>query len=504
MESIQHRAFDADHFRDCASVVVERLAAYLDDHSLRGLALQPPAALGAAVRALMSGDGDSPATFDAERLRTIVDLFISAGIQVHSPGSMGRQFTGILPLPALVEMIGSMVNQPSSFYEAGQLPLIAERLMAAELNRFIGYDPERFAMITTSGGSLATLTAMLAARNDAFPDFWQRGCRAVGDDDVPAVMVSEDVHYSVSRAIGILGIGAEQVIRLPIDAERRIRPECIRPLLQQARMRGLKVFCLVATAGSTSIGAFDPLECIADVTEDEGIWLHVDGAHGASLLLSDVHRPKLAGIARADSIVWDAHKLLFVPPPCTLLFYRDRRRSSGAFRQQASYVFEKEPDQYTVFDTAEINFECTKRPMIVGLWAAWSLYGRSLFADKLDALCALTAAFYEHLRTQSDFEVLHRPECNILCFRYAPYPMSDEQLDALQLGLRDAIREDGTFFISKVEISGVTALRCVFGNHLTTLQHCIQLLNKIRELGDRLLAGVAEHAGAEVLEATGV
>jgi L-2,4-diaminobutyrate decarboxylase len=499
VQSIQQRAFDAEHFRSCATLVVERLADYLADHSVRGLALQEPAVLRESLRELMTEDGDSFPSFDRERLGKIVDLFIASGIQVHSPGSMGRQFTGILPLPAILDMVGSIVNQPASFYEAGQLPIMAERLMAAELNRFIGYDPERFAMVTTSGGSLATLTAMLAARNHAFPDFWQRGGRSVRDDGIPAVMVSEDVHYSVSRAAGILGIGAEQVIKLPVDDGRRIRADSIPPALQEARARGLKVFCLVATAGSTSVGAFDPIDQIADVTEEEGIWLHVDGAHGTSLLVSDLHRRKLAGVARADSLVWDAHKLLFISAPCTLLFYRDRSKSLGAFRQQASYVFEKEPDQYTLFDSAEMNFECTKRPMIVGLWAAWSLYGRSLFADKLEYLCTLTSAFYEYLQTQPDFQVLHRPECNICCFRYVPYAMSDEDLDEFQIALRNAIREAGTFFVSKVELSGIAALRCVFSNHLTTMEHCIALLETIREIGQGWLAG-AQPARAEGLE----
>lgn len=496
VQAIQQPAFDAEHFRSCAALVVDRLAAYLADHSVRGLVQQEPAVLGEALRELMPAAGESLPSFDRERLGKIVDLFIASGIQVHSPGSMGRQFTGILPLPAILDMVGSIVNQPASFYEAGQLPIMAERLMAEELNRFIGYDPERFAMVTTSGGSLGTLTAMLAARNRAFPDFWQRGCRAVGDDAIPAVMVSEDVHYSVSRAVGILGIGAEQVIKLPVDAGRRIRADRIRPCLEEARARGLKVFCLVATAGSTSVGAFDPLDAIADVTEEEGIWFHVDGSHGASLLVSDLHRRKLAGLSRADSLVWDAHKLMFVSAPCTLLFYRDRGKSLGAFRQQASYVFEKEPDQYTLFDSAEMNFECTKRPMIVGLWAAWSLYGRSLFADKLDYLCALTDAFYEYLQTQPDFQVLHRPESNICCFRYVPYAMSDEDLDEFQIALRNGIRESGTFFLSKVELSGVAALRCVFSNHLTTMEHCAALVEQIRELGQGWLGpGVSARAG---------
>src|SRR6185295_7490794 len=127
---------------------------------------------------------------------------------------------------------------------------------------------------------------------------------------------------------------------------------------------------------------------------------------------------KLKGIEKVDSLAWDAHKMMFVPAACTLLFYKDKEKSYGAFRQEASYVFEKAPDTYTEFDSAEKNFECTKRPLIMSLWALWTLYGRALFADKIEYLCQLTGQAYQILRDQADFATIHQPESNILCFRY--------------------------------------------------------------------------------------
>ena len=158
------------------------------------------------------------------------------------------------------------------------------------------------------------------------------------------------------------------------------------------------------------MGAFDPLEELAAVARRYGLWLHVDGAHGASLLLSDRHRHRLRGIEQADSLTWDAHKMLFMPAPCTLLFYRDGAAARGAFRQRASYVFDEEPDVYSAYDSADKNFECTKRPMIMPLWTVWSVYGPALFAQKIDRLCAVARQAYRMLAAEPDFAVAHEPE----------------------------------------------------------------------------------------------
>ena len=241
---------------------------------------------------------------------------------------------------------------------------------------------------------------------------------------------------------------------------------------------------MVASAGTTATGAIDPLGDLAELAHDRNIWFHVDGSHGASLLVSDDLRPRLAGIEKADSFVLDAHKMLFVPAMCTLLFYREKEKSYGAFRQEASYVFERKPDIYTAYDSAEQNFECTKRPMIMNLWVPWALHGRAFFAKKVETLCQLAAAAYAVLKGEPDFEPLHEPEANILCFRYHPH--STEVPPGLQLEIRNRIKSGGKFFISKVDIRGEAALRVVFMNHEIGVEHFRMLLCEIRRIGREL------------------
>jgi L-2,4-diaminobutyrate decarboxylase len=205
--SLEDGAFDPARFREASISILDQLTEYLEDASLRGLRLTDPRDLVRAARALMTPDSGEIAELDEARLGAIVDLYLRSGIQVYSPGYMGRQFSGVVPLSGTVDLVSAIVNQPSSYYEAGPLPSAVERIMAEELNRFIGWDPERFAMVTTSGGSLASLTALLAARNERYPDFWSDGVTALRGRPAPAVAVGEDVHYCIGRAVGMLGIG---------------------------------------------------------------------------------------------------------------------------------------------------------------------------------------------------------------------------------------------------------------------------------------------------------
>ena len=481
------KAFDQDTFRQYAEIILDKLGAYLRDERVRGLKMVDPQELTRAARSLMSASREAVTQPDLAVFAKLVDLYIETGIQVHSPGYMGRQFSGIIPLAGAIDMIGSIVNQPASFYEAGQLPNVAERIMAREFNRFIGWPEDSYDMVSTSGGALGNMTAILAARNEKYPEIWEKGCS--GLPTVPAIAVSEDCHYSVSRAAGILGIGEHQLVKLPIDGSRRIRAAAVASTLDAAAARGLDVFCLVAAAGTTSVGAIDPLDAIADITERRKIWLHVDGAHGASVMVSERFRDKVKGLARADSFIMDAHKMLFVPTACTLLFYRNRVKAYSAFKQNASYVFEKHRDNDpSVFDSAGKNFECTKRPAIMNLWAIWALYGQSVFSGKIDYLIDLAQNFHALLAQQSDFETIHEPELNIICFRYVPrqrIPVS--VLSRLQDGIRNKLNEDNHFFVSKVDIDAVAAIRVVFMNHLITATHYTALLDEIRKIGDELL-----------------
>lgn len=494
-------AFDAKVFRMGAEAAVERLEAHVADRSSpRVLDLTEPEELMRQARALMSAESEAATSFDGHRLARIIDLYVSKGIQLYSPGAMGRQFSGVVPLAGVIEFVTSVATQPASFYEAGQLPNIAERIMGEEFSRFLGWDPERMALVTTSGGSLGNLTALLAARNRRFPGYWSRGAaRMSRGGRLAAVAVGADVHYGISRAVGILGIGQDQVVRLPLNRRRQIDTGRAAESLRAAERAGLDVFCLVGSSGTTAVGAFDPLDELADLAAAKDLWLHVDGAHGASVLVSDALRKKLRGVDRVDSLVWDAHKLMFMPPPCTMLLYRDKESARAAFQQQASYVFDAHPDVYAEYDGGGRNFECTKRPMIMSLWAVWAMYGRRLFAERVEHVCAVAHDAYELVLGEPDFEAVNEPEANILCFRFTPPGLDRKLVHRLQELIRTQIRRDGEFFISKVDIDDVAALRVVVMNPETALGRFEALLAEVRRAAQTILHGSADRGAFEPL-----
>ncbi len=477
---LQLDAFNPESFRKNVEVAISKLEEYLGDTSIRGINLTNPYELLKQAQNIMLGSGEQ------EKLEAIIDLYLKTGIAVHSPGYMGRQFSGVIPLAGIMDLVNSTINQPSSFYEAAQLPNVAEEIMANELNQFIGWETGTFAMVTTSGGSLGTLTALLAARNNKFPELWSKGFSALEGQGYPAIAVG-DGHYSISRAAGILGIGEEQIVRLPLNDKKQICIEKVRPTLEAAEEKGLTVFAIVSSTGTTTMGAFDPIEQLSHIAQEKNIWLHVDGCHGASLLVCDQLRDKVKGIEKADSFVWDTHKTMFMPGVCTLLFYKNKEKSYGAFHQDASYVFEKQPDVYTQFDRAQQNFECTKRPLIMNLWVTWSIYGRELFANKLEYLCQLTQNAYGILEQEKDFQTVHDPEMNILCFRYLPSNLEETALPEFQVMIRNRLKEGGTFFISKVNVDGKACLRVVFMNHKIEIVHFQLLLREIRKIGQEII-----------------
>lgn len=487
--------FKVREFSVAAHQAIEWLADMLSRDEVEGVRLQRPVDLMARARSLMT-KADSGG-FDSRRFADILELYLETGIKVNSRGYMGRQFSSVMPVTAVFEMVSAMAPQPASYYEAGQLANIADRLIEEVFGRFIGWPQGSFEMVTTSGASLANMTAALVARNRRISGSWNGGL-AVGRAGRPAIAIGEDAHFSVSRIAGIIGIGQDQVIRLPLNERRQICPKRARSIIDGAMVQGLNVFCLIASAGTTAIGANDPLPELAALAKRHGAWLHVDAAHNGAFLVSDQLRPRLAGLELADSFCLDAHKTLFVPALCTLLFYREKGLAETAFPQKDSYVFDPFEDEMAAVQSGVKNFECTKRPTILNLWLAWSLYGRRAFADKLEQLVKITRSAYDYFIDQPDFIVPYQPESNILCFVHQPPGLSGNSLSSLQLELRNRVRAAGRYLLSKVDLNGQTMLRIVLMNDRICLSDIAGMAAEIRRHAGDILENDSTKVGQDL------
>jgi len=458
---------------------------------------------------------------------------LDRGLNLHDPRYIGHQVPASLPLAGLFDAVGSVTNQCMAIYEMGPWATAVERAMVAELGQLIGWAPDSFAGAVTHGGSLANLTGLLTARNVALGDSWEQGLgatdtaslsivpespataelsalahgapppstRSTPETDaaahpmgaharLPVLVAHADAHYSVARAVGILGLGSRQIVHVGLDERGRMDPQQLDAELTRLRFEGRPVVAVVACACATPTGAFDRLADIAAVCRRHEVWLHVDAAHGGAALLSERHRRLLAGIELADSVVWDAHKMLFVPALCAFVLYRDRVRGFDAFHQDAPYLFDPAAPGLAEYDSGVRTVECTKRAAAFGLWGVWSLFGRQLFADMVDVTFALGRIFHEKLVEADDFVPLHEPECNIVVFRYIPGALRDappERVGAFQLELRRRLIESGEFYIVPSKYHGVGALRVTLINPLTTPDHLDRLMEALRHHGRDLL-----------------
>jgi L-2,4-diaminobutyrate decarboxylase len=398
-----------------------------------------------------------------------IEEYLERGNRKHHPGSLAHQ-VAVPDVPAAIaDLVHGATNNPGSIYEMGASSATVEVAIVEWMLEKVGFDPERGAGILTHGGSLANLTAMLAARARVAPDAWTDG--APGD---LAVLAPPSAHYSIARTAAMLGLGERAIVPLEVDELDRIRVDRLEDALERMRAEGRRPMMLVAASCATSTGLHDDLVGIGEFCRANGIWFHVDAAHGASALLSPRHKHLLNGLEDADSTIWDAHKMLRTSSLCAAVLLRDEAALVGAFHQEASYLFygESRPDS---FDVMSRQFECTKSQLGLKVFLNLAWRGErglgEYVADRYDT----TLRFWELIREREGFECPYRPESNILCFRYGTD--SDAQVE-----IRERLMEEGRFHLSSAELNGERFLRVTVMAPSATEETAVDMLDAIERV----------------------
>lgn len=467
------KAYDSEEFRVNGHKIVDILADYLKKAGSGQLdSVLPPIS---PEEMLDLWDAEFP----REPSKNPIDLInkaINLSNHIHHPKYIGHQVTSPLPLAALCSFIGSLLNNSNAVYEMGPATTIIERKIIKWMSGLIGYGDKGDGFFT-SGGTLGNLTALLAARQaKSGYDSWIEGCK---ENKKLAVMVSEHCHYSIKRALQVMGLGESGVITVPCNETFNLDVEKLDEVYEKAISEGKTVIAIAASACSTATGSYDNLEKIGEFCEQKGLWFHVDGAHGASALLSDRHRHLLNGVHRADSVVWDTHKMMLMPALSTAVVFKNSKSSYEAFSQKASYLFEKEAREEW-YNLAQRTMECTKLMMAFNIYTCLSVYGTGLFSDYIDRVYDLTKEFAWIIKESDDFELAVEPECNIICFRYLDKRQTD--LNSLQFKIRRKILNEGSFYLVQAVLKDRSYLRCTLINPLTTINDLKELLERVRSV----------------------
>lgn len=461
----------------------------------------------------------------SEQAQFLLDKVVAQSVHTSSPSFVGHM-TSALPyfmIPLSKIMIALNQNLVKTETSKAFTPL--ERQVLGMLHRLVYDQPEDFYRSALhdshrhlgafcSGGTVANITALWAARNRAFgPDGDFPGINRAGifgalrhyDCEGAAVLVSERGHYSLAKAADVLGIGRDQIVSVETDGHNRIRPAALEAKMDELKRRRIRPFALVGIAGTTETGNIDPLDTLADIAAEQGMHFHVDGAWGGPTLFSDRYRSRLKGVERADSLTIDAHKQLYVPMGVGLVLFRDPT-ALRSIEHHAQYIIRQGSK-----DLGSATLEGSRPGMAMLVHSALKIIGRRGYSLLIENGIDLARRFADRIESQPDFELISEPELNILTYRWAPEAVKaalrdadadrrrqiNEVLSRITRSIQKTQREHGKAFVSRTRLTPerydrqlITVFRVVLANPLTTDQVLQDVIAEHREI-------VATMAGQE-------
>jgi glutamate/tyrosine decarboxylase-like PLP-dependent enzyme len=362
--------------------------------------------------------------------------------------------TGIGPY---AEAIAATINQNCNFWQLSPAASVVERTVLEWLAGLYGY-PASSGGLLVGGGSMATLTALTAALHDRRPDFRSRGLQGSA---APLVLyTSAEAHRCVDKAAAILGLGLDHVRHIPTSS-CRMRLDALADQIAADRARGLEPFCVVATAGTVTTGAIDPLEPIAELCRREGLWFHVDGAFGALFVLADRVRADLSLCGLADSIALDPHKLLFAPLEAGCVLVRDRTKLLDAFAFSSSYL----PDAVDPLLTDYMDYgpQLSRDFKALKVWSALLTFGVDAFRAALSETLDLAHYLAARIAAVPGLELAAPVTLTAVCFRMAGVSSAEGTAEVIA-----ALADDGTALLGPAIVDGRPAIRACIANYRTT------------------------------------
>jgi aromatic-L-amino-acid/L-tryptophan decarboxylase len=453
---------DAETMRDLGYQVVDMLVA-------RIAGLDEARAWRGASRAEMESrlrepPPAGPTDFDEIVRRLGADVLPFTGHHDHP------RFFGYVPsCPTWPGILGDFLASGINIFQGTWLQSAGastvELVVLDWFRQWIGY-PGQASGILVSGGSQANLTALACARET----------KAGGRSQSAVVYVSTQGHSSLTRALRILGFRSEQVRALPVDERFRLRSDALAAAIEQDVQAGRQPFLAVANAGATNTGAIDPLEELAAVCAEAGVWLHVDAAYGGFAVLTERGRRWLAGIDQADSVTLDPHKWLYQPYEAGCLLVRDGPLLSRAFHVMPDYL------QDTAVGGVEVNFadrgiQLTRSARALKLWISLQYFGVDAFRAAIDRSLDLAVAAEDRIRSSEELELLSSATLGVVCFRRRPPGMEEGTLERLNTDLDRRLAESGEGMVSSTRIDGRYALRLCVLNHRSGLEDVERVLS---------------------------
>jgi aromatic-L-amino-acid decarboxylase len=354
-----------------------------------------------------------------------------------------------------------------------------EQLTMDWLRQLLGLGDGWFGLINDTA-SISTMLALAAAR-EAKPELAIRSRGMAGRADLPVLRVycSEHAHSSVDKGALTLGIGLENVVHIPSDAEFRMRPDLLRAAIDADVAAGYLPLACVATVGTTSTTSIDPVPAIAEICTAAKVWLHVDGAYGGVAAVSPRYRHVLDGVELADSLVVNPHKWLFTPIDCSAFYTRHPHVLKRAFSLVPEYLVTREQDD--VVNLMDYGVQLGRRFRALKLWMVIRAFGAEGLAARLERHCDLARTFAGWVDAEPSWETRAPVPFSLVCFRHAPAGASEAECERLNAEILHRVNASGEAYLSHTKLAGRYVLRLAVGNIRTEERHLARAWTLLRE-----------------------
>lgn len=409
----------------------------------------------------------------AEEMSQTIQEYLKYSVNTSHPAYANQLWSKVESMSVLGELLASVTNTSMYTYEVAPVATLMEKEMMSYLSELIWSSEGGGVM--TSGGTASNLQALLTARQIKVPQSKSQGVH--GENLV--VLAADNAHYSIKRAVNLLGLGHDNLVEVKTNDLGQMTAQAVETAVASVRHAGKNPYCLVSTAGTTVHGAFDDLSALGELCAKEKLWFHVDGAYGASVLLSNKHRALMKGVQLADSLSWDFHKMLGLNLPCAFLFTKVK----GQLRKALStgnddYLFHDEDS----IDLGVSSLQCGRRNDILKLWLCWMEQGHEGFANRVERLFDLSQELAELVKNTPDFELLLTPESINVCFRF----QTENTNERLESEIRSRLLKQRQWMVNFSQDERGPFFRFAVTNPELTADHFKDLLQQIKGVAHEL------------------
>lgn len=434
---------------------------------------------------------------DNKKLSEFIDKVLNYSVNTWNPGFLDKLYASNNPIGVISDIILSVLNTNVHVYTVSPVLAVLENFIGRKYaSLFFKNDKDTCGGLTFSGGSWSNITSLQAARALKFPQTKETG----NEGFKFAVYTSEHCHYSVVKGAILLGLGSQNVFKVPVTPAGTMNLEGLEQIIQKSVNDGYTPLYINATAGTTVYGSYDDFTAISAISKKYNTWFHIDGSWGGNVIFSSIHSAKLRGCHLADSITVNPHKMLGIPNTCSFLLMPHVAHFQKSMSLQAPYLFhgrENDDDVLENFDLADGTMGCGRRSDAFKFYLGWLYYGQEGFEKRVDHAFEIAKYFVDQISKNSDFELVlgskdDLPQCLQVCFYYRPQFYTSEDHTDITRFVSRYLHTEGKYLVdfspNPTTASGVNNgefFRVVFNSPILTDSVVDDLIASIIAAGER-------------------